>query len=150
VCFSKDVKVPIKVRRTLSLVDTSSSKKMDYSIFVFHSNSGNCCGYGEFHFCVSYSDAPVCRWLALTSWHSQHVAQPMAWSPPNWILVSTVLFCVLKDQIIYLNGNIKVYFTSLSCGYKSAYNTSTPSCPNDSAYDASTVSFNSTGPIDLS
>jgi hypothetical protein len=56
----------------------------------------------------------------------------------------------LKDQIIYLNNNIGLYFTSLSCGYKSAYNRSTPSCANNSAYDASTVSFNSTDPVDLS
>ncbi len=67
-----------------------------------------------------------------------------------WVLVSTVPFCVLKDQIIYLNNNIGLYFTSLSCGYESAYNTSTPSCANDSAYNASNVSFNSTAPIDLS
>ncbi len=26
---------------------------MDYSIFVFYSDSGNCCGNGEFHFCFS-------------------------------------------------------------------------------------------------
>jgi hypothetical protein len=121
---------------------------MDYSILVFHSNSGNCSGNGSI-FCVSYSDIPVRRWFTQTSWHSQHIAQPMAWSPPGWILVSTVLFCVLKDQIIYLNNNIGLYFTSLSCGYKSAHNTSTPSCANDSAYNASTVFFNSTAPVDL-
>jgi hypothetical protein len=62
---------------------------------------------------------------------------------------------VLKDQIIYLNSNIALYFTSLSCGYKLAYDTSTRLVPvvggnNDSAYNVSTVSFNSTDPINLS
>jgi hypothetical protein len=27
----------------------------------------------------------------------------MAWSPPGWILLSTVPCCVLKDHIVYLN-----------------------------------------------
>jgi hypothetical protein len=30
----------------------------------------------------------------------------MAWSPPGWILVSTVPCCVLKDHIIYLNRTL--------------------------------------------
>jgi hypothetical protein len=39
VCFSKDVKVPIKVRRTLSSVGTSSSNRC-------HAHENNLYGYG--------------------------------------------------------------------------------------------------------
>jgi hypothetical protein len=35
----------LKCNRTLSA-------KMDYPIFIFHSDSGNCPGNGEFHFCT--------------------------------------------------------------------------------------------------
>jgi hypothetical protein len=77
--------------------------EMDSSIFVYFSVIAIL--HFQSHF-LFHSDAPVCRWLTLTSWHSQHTAQPMAWSPPRWILVSTVLCCVLKDHIIYLNRTL--------------------------------------------